>query len=225
MKKEIVIFFLSFFLLSSCSSAQTTSTVEVITVQYTAATQPWLTAISACAGKNVISSELRSADTLDISQTNMTIRIGQTFDQTAPTYQIGTEEILVIGNRQNPVSRLTGEQVLGLFSGQIRNWKDVKGSDTPIQVWVFAPGEDVEQIFEQAGLGGTPVSSNARLATGPDEMIQAIANDVNAIGITTSHWKTEGVAELFTVASVPMLASTPAEPTGTLLQILDCLQK
>ena len=83
----------------------------------------------------------------------------------------------------------------------------------------------MQQVFEQTGLGGTPVASTARLATGPDEMAQAIANDVNAIGVFTSHWNTESMSVLFTGATVPVLASTSSEPQGSLPQILDCLQK
>jgi phosphate transport system substrate-binding protein len=162
---------------------------------------------------------------LDITQADLTIRIGESSNLASSTYQIGTDDVKVIANRQNPIDRLTIEQVRGLFTGQIQNWKDIQGADAPVQVWVFASGEDVQQIFEQTSLGGTPVTSAARLATGPDEMAQAIANDINAVGIFTSHWDTGNASILFSGASVPVLASTSSEPQGALPQILACLQK
>ncbi len=64
-----------------------------------------------------------------------------------------------------------------------------------------------------------------RLATGPGEMVQAIAGDVNAIGFVGDHWKADGVQALFEVASVPVLVSTASAPVGAVLQVIDCLQK
>ena len=158
MKKTFTFFLLSLLLLSGCVPASPTSTPKSITVQYTAAAQPWLAALVGCSGKSVVIPELRSADTLDINHADLTIRIGEPSNLAAPTYQIGTDDILVIANRQNPINRLTIEQVRGLFTGRIQNWKDIQGTDAPVQVWVFASGEDVQQIFEHTSLDGTPVT-------------------------------------------------------------------
>ncbi len=225
MKKTTFYFLLGFLLLSGCGSGTPAATPPTITVQYTAAAQPLLAKLVGCAGRNVVNSELRSADTLDVHQADLAIRYGQTPDLTSPIFQIGTDEIIVIASRQNPVVKLSLQQVRGLFGGQIQNWKDVGGSAAPVQVWVFALGEDVQQIFDKDGMGSSPVTSNARLASGPDEMARSIAQDVNAVGILTKSWNAESVSELFTVAKVPLLASTPSEPQGTVLQILNCLQK
>ena len=225
MKKPFTFLLFTVLLLSSCVPASPTSPPKPITVQYTAAAQPWLSALAVCSGNSVLIPSLRSADYLDINQADLTIRIGETSNLTAPTYQIGTDDILVIANPQNPINQLTIEQVRGLFTGHIQNWKDIQGTDAPVQVWVFASGEDVQQIFEQTSLGGTPVTSAARLATGPEAMAQAIADDINAIGVFTGHWKPGNVSDIFTGASVPVLASTSSEPQGALLQILACLQK
>ncbi len=225
MKTAFPFLLLALLLLSGCTPASPASTPQPITVQYTAAAQPWLAALAGCSGNNVVTTQLRSADMLDITQADLTIRIGESSNTTARTYQIGTDDILVIANPKNPINRLTIEQVRGLFTGQIQNWKNIQGAEAPVQVWVFASGEDVQQIFEQTSLGSTLVTSAARLATGPDEMAQAIANDINAIGIFTSHWDSGNASILFTGASVPVLASTSPEPQGAFPQILVCLQK
>ncbi len=36
----------------------------------------------------------------------------------------------------------------------------------PVQVWVLAAGEDVQQIFQDAAMGGTPVTSLAQAGDG-----------------------------------------------------------
>ncbi|MBI4732462.1 MAG: hypothetical protein HY781_10150 [Chloroflexi bacterium] len=177
-----------------------------------------------CAGENIVSAELRAADYLDLSSTDLALRIGDA-NITSPAYQIDTEEILVIVNPQSPINSLTADEVLGLFTGSIQNWQEVNGDDAKVQVWVFAAGEDVQQIFEQTALGGAPVTSLARLAPDPEEMAQAIAGDVNTVGILTRHWKMGNVSDVYTVDTVPVLALTLSEPNAAIMGILPCLQK
>ena len=225
MKRTFVFLILTCFLLPSCNSPTQTAPTEPITVQYSAAAVPWLTSLYDCAGTNVVSAEQRAADFQDLHTVDLAIRIGQPNILTTPAYQIGDEQLLVIVNPQNPENTLTAEQVRSLFTGQFLNWREVNGSNDPVQVWVYSPGEDVQQIFEQTLLGGSPVTSTARLATGPDEMVQAVANDVNAVGILTRHWEMENVADIFSVATVPVLALTAGEPQGAVQELLACLQK
>jgi ABC-type phosphate transport system substrate-binding protein len=207
------------------ASASPTLSTDSITVQYTAAAIPWLADLQNCAGGTVVMAEQRAADLLDLQTIDLAIRIGQPDALTSPAYQIGSEDILVISNRQNPINTLTADEVRGLFTGSIQTWQEINGSDSPVQVWVFASAEDVQQIFEQTVLGGAMITSNAHLAAGPNEMSQAIANDVNAVGILTRHWKAGNVSEVSMVATAPVLAITAGEPQGVVPGILACLQK
>jgi len=225
MKHSITFLILACCLLPACNSATPTAGAEPITVQYTAAAAPWLADLFECAGANLVTAEQRAANFMDPQSVNMAIRIGPSADITSLAYQISNEELVVILNPQNPINALTAEQVRGLFSGQTLNWREINGSNTPVQVWVFSSGEDVEQLFEQTTLGGSPVTSLARLATSMQEMSQAIASDVNAVGMLPTHWKTENVADVFTIATVPVLALTPAEPQGAVQELIACLQK
>jgi PBP superfamily domain len=229
MKRIFAILILACSLLSSCFSATPNATPtfaqETIAVQYTAAAVPWLAGLYSCAGVNVVIAEQRAADLLDPQAIDLAIRIGQPASLTSPAYQIGSEDILVIVNPQNPIRALDAEQVRGLFDGQVLNWQEFNGSDAPVQVWVFSSGEDVQQIFEQTILDGSQVTSTARLAVGPDEMAQAIAGDVNAIGILTRHWKSGDVLAVTTVATEPVLAITRDKPVGAVQELLACLQE
>ena len=209
----------------ACSPAVPTTVTGSLRVQYTFASQPWLTKLLDCAGNMAIKSELRSAGYLDLNNAELVMRTGKNLQPDLPTFQVGTEDILVIVNPQNPTSRLTADQVRGLFSGQIRNWQKINHSNAPVQVWVFAPGEDVQQIFDQTILEDTPVTSLARQASSPEEMIQAVAKDANAVGILTRGWKAENVNDVYSVATVPVLVLTPSEPQGALAELIACLQK
>ena len=226
MKHIFAFFFLACILLVSCDSAPPTEKPKQLIVQYTAASIPWLASLYNCAGGNVVTAEQREADFLDPQTANMVIRIGQTENPTSFVYQIALDNILVITNSKNPASRLTADQVYGIFSGQIQNWKNINNNDALVQTWVFPAGEDIQKIFDQTALHGSPVSSAAHLANNPDEMLQAIEKDVNAIGIITQHWKTGNITGVYTAASnLPVLAITFSKPQGNLTNILACMQK
>jgi hypothetical protein len=224
MRRSFIILILAIILLTACNPASPGATPETISVEYTAASTPWLADVNKCAGGNVINAEQRSVDFQDPQSFDLTIRIGQPAISSFPAYQIGSEEIIVIMNPQNTVKGLTAEQVKILFTGQKSNWQGAGGSNAGVQVWVYSPGEDVQQIFEAVALGGSPVTSMARLATSPDEMAQAIAGDVNAVGILTRRWKGDNISEAFTTATVPVLALTKSDPLPAIKSLIACLQ-
>ena len=119
-------FLLFAFLVSSvaCSPATPTATPETFRVQYSFATQPWLEKLSGCADGDILATELRPVGFQDPQSTDLVMRIGQPEIITTPAFQFGTEDLIVIVNRQNPINRLSADQVRGLFSGRIVNWKE-----------------------------------------------------------------------------------------------------
>ncbi len=225
MKNLPAFFLLSLLVLTSCGPATPTEPPVGITLQYTAITQPWLAAIYACAGANLIEARLEASDRMDVAGADLTLRVGEFSQPSSFTYEIGVDPLEVIANDKNPLKKLSPDQVEAIFTGRVANWKGLGGPDAPIQVWVFGAGEDVEQLFEQTALGGTPVTSLGGLAVGPDEMADSVAADPNAVGILTGDWKAANVSNLLTVATEPVLIFTPAEPQGTVLEIINCLQK
>lgn len=213
-------------LTTSCIPAAPAATSLPVRVQYSFAAQPWLASLSDCAGNNIMTAELVAANIQDPQSTDLALRLGYPDGLASPAYQIGTDDILVIVNRQNPVTKLTSDQVRGLFTGRIQNWQPINNSNAQVQVWVFPNGEDVQQIFTRTVLGGSSNASTARQANNPDEMAQAVQNDANAIGLTTRHWITKDVSGVFTSASnLPVLVIPRAEPPEFLAQIIACLQK
>jgi ABC-type phosphate transport system, periplasmic component len=218
------VFLLTLMLLTACGLATPAATLQTISVEYTGASIPWLAVVTNCAGGNVVDSQQIAADFQDSQSFDLTIRIGHPENLVSPAFQIGSEEILVIENPQNQVKVLTAEQVKKLFTGQISNWKDLGGSDTSVQVWTFPPGEDIQQVFDKEALGGSPLTSSARLATSPDEMEKAIANDVNAVGVQPRRWKGSNVLDTFTTSTIPVLVLTKADPQMNVQNVIACLQ-
>jgi hypothetical protein len=211
-------------LFSSCSPAAPVALPEPITVQYSAAAQPRLAGLYDCAGEAPVIAEQRAVQYFDPAA-DLAIRLGEAEHSTTPAFEIGVEEIVVAVHTQNPIENLGLTEVRGLFSGRIRNWSQLGGADMPVQVWSYAQGEDMQQLFEAAVMQGAAVTSLARLAASPGEMAQAIANDVNAVGILPRRWMAGNVQAVYVAASAPVLAITSAEPQGAMKDLLACLQE
>lgn len=209
-RNHILLLLISSFLLFSCSPNTPQPTPQAVSVYSTSAAQPWLAEVYACAGTSAVISRLDDPSVADIG-----LRVGEPEFLASPAYQIDVEEILIVTHRQSPVQNLTLEEVRALFAGQ---------GDATVQVWVYAPEEDVQRVFDQAVMVERSVVSSARLAVNPQEMSDTLVNESNAVGILPQHWKAGDVRDVFSVATVPVLAITQSEPHGVLKELIACLQ-
>jgi len=209
-RNDILLFLLSSCLLFSCSTNTTQPTPQPVSVYSTSAAQPWLTELYACAGSSAVVSRVDDPSVADIS-----LRVGEPEFLVAPAYQIDVEEILIVTHRQSPVQNLTLEEARALFAGQ---------GDASVQVWVYAADEDVQRVFDQVIMEERSVVSSARLAVNPQEMSDTLVNQANVVGILPRHWKAGDVREVFSVATVPVLAITQSDPQGAIKELIACLQ-
>jgi hypothetical protein len=209
-KKLSSLFLLSSFLLA-CAPATPDSPPPIVDVYATPAAQPWLTKLFDCAAS--------ASATLNVTPDapDILLRLGEPQGLSTPAFQVDTEEILIVVNRLNPLGNLTLEQARALFAG-------AEQGDASLQVWVYAQGQDVQGVFDQAVMEGRSVASNARLAVTPQQMSDALNSNVNALGILPRHWKMGDTREVLNVASVPVLAITPSEPVGIVRDLSACLQ-
>jgi hypothetical protein len=211
-RNDILLFLLSSFILFSCSTSTPPPTPQVVSVFSSSAAEPWLSGLYDCAASqsNVVLSRVDDVPTADI-----VLQIGEP-TITSFTYQIDTEEILIVTQRQSPVQNLTREETQALFIGL---------GDPSVQVWVYASGEDVQRVFDQFVMEGRGVTSSAMVAVNPQQMSDTLVNQPNTVGILPRHWKAGDVRDVYSVGKVPVLALTNSEPQGVVKELLVCLQK
>lgn len=96
---------------------------------------------------------------------------------------IGRSNIEVFINKANSITSLSKKQLQDIFTGKVRNWKQVGGEDRPIVVvWGIAtPGQN--ELFSRQVLDGKAVTSSAMEVFDYDEIREAIARTPGAIGI------------------------------------------
>ncbi|MBQ6016500.1 MAG: substrate-binding domain-containing protein [Clostridiales bacterium] len=70
--------------------------------------------------------------------------------------EIGKDAFVFIVNSDNPVSDLTVEQIRGIYSGEITNWKELGGPNVPIAAMRRNEGSGSQTALENL-MGDTPI--------------------------------------------------------------------
>lgn len=96
---------------------------------------------------------------------------------------IGKDKIIVIVHKDNPVARLSREQLTGIFTGKLNNWKEVGGNDAPILIVWGSLTQGTNSMFVKNIMGGAKPTSEVINATTAEDIRQNIAVNPEAIGI------------------------------------------
>ncbi len=201
----------SLVLLAACSRATPTPALNRVRLYATPSTQAWLDEAFVCAEQAGAVIERVS----DPVQADVMLRIGEPPLLASPAYQIDTEEVWIVAARQSSLQNLTLEEARRLFAGR---------GDPSIQIWAYAADEDVQRVFDQVVMSGRGVPPSARLAAGPQHMLEEISRRPEAVGILPRRWASGEVRALYVIPAVPVLALTRSEPQGALQALLSCLQ-
>ena len=97
-------------------------------------------------------------------------------------FPVARDGVGIILHKDNPVQSLTDEQVIAIYTGNITNWKDVGGKNTPITVVNKAEGRSTLEVFlHYFKLKNADVK--AQVVIGDNEQgVKTVAGNRNAIG-------------------------------------------
>jgi phosphate transport system substrate-binding protein len=95
---------------------------------------------------------------------------------------LAKDGIGMIVNTANPVKSLTREQVIAIYSGKLKNWKDVGGPNLPITVISKAEGRSTLEVFSQYfGLSYRAIRAHVIIGDNQQE-IMTVSSNKGAIG-------------------------------------------
>jgi phosphate transport system substrate-binding protein len=95
---------------------------------------------------------------------------------------IAKDAIAIIVNPNNPVQDLTLEQIWQVFSGKIRNWKDLGGPFHPIVLVTREEGSGTRESFQKFVMGKEDISLEALVQDSNGAVRQVVASNHHAIG-------------------------------------------
>lgn len=100
-------------------------------------------------------------------------------------YIIGTYSVAVIANAANPVSNLTTDQLRDIFTGAIKNWKDVGGIDAPIHLHIRDPISGTYLGFQELAMAKKPYALGVKTHTNYADIARAVGNDPDSVGYSS----------------------------------------
>ena len=104
------------------------------------------------------------------------------FGKRPTEYKVALDGLSVYVGADNPVKELSIDQLEDIFTGKIRNWKDVGGSDAPITVYSRENSSGTYEFFKEHVLKGKDFAASAQTMPGTAALLQAVAKDKSGIG-------------------------------------------
>ncbi|HUS34105.1 MAG TPA: PstS family phosphate ABC transporter substrate-binding protein [Verrucomicrobiae bacterium] len=104
------------------------------------------------------------------------------FGKRPTEYKVALDGLSVYLNESNPIAELTIDQLGGIFTGRIKNWKEVGGNDAPIVIYSRENSSGTYEFFKENVLKGTDFASSAQTMQGTSVLLQAVAKEKNGIG-------------------------------------------
>lgn len=137
-------------------------------------------------GSGVGFSALMSGTT-DIAQSSRAIKMdeklkmqdaGKAFKEVIVAY----DALAVIVHSSNKVNELTREQLEGIFTGKITNWKEVGGADLKIIVYSRETSSGTYEFFREHVLNKKNFAPSALLMAATGAIVQSVSQTPGAIG-------------------------------------------
>jgi hypothetical protein len=197
-------------ILAACAADPGPPTAQpIVTVWASPSASPWFAKLFECAAARGIALDVSPQDP------QIELRLGEPAPTSGPAYEVGQEQVMVVAGRASALPQLSSGEARALFAGR---------GDPAVQIWVFSSGMDVQQAFDRLVMDGAPVSSFARLALDPQQMVEEMKADPNAAGILPRSWMTEDLRSLQDAGSVPVLAATRRDAREQVLELIACMQ-
>ncbi|MBJ6750589.1 substrate-binding domain-containing protein [Geomonas anaerohicana] len=136
--------------------------------------------------------------------------------------QVGDNELVVIANRASEVTRLSKEQLKGIFTGKISNWKEVGGKDMAVTVVWGKETEGQNVQFTRIALDGEPVTAARHSATTYRNIAETVAALPGSIGVTSHEMTTAATRSIDTITiASPIYAITRGNPSPKVQSVID----
>ena len=128
---------------------------------------------------------------------------------------IGVDALVFLTGEENPVDNLTQQQAVGIYTGEITNWKEVGGADAEIIAYQRNKTAGSQVMMENVVMDGEPMM-DAPMEYRPSEMgelvdeVASYRNSASAIGYSVYYY----VTEMYLREGVKLLAIDGVAPSN-----------
>jgi len=104
------------------------------------------------------------------------------FGKRPTEYKVALDGLSVYVNEANPVRALSISQLECIFTGKVKNWKELGGNDVPITVYSRENSSGTYEFFKEHVLKGQDYLSSAQTMPGTAAVLQGVSKDPGSIG-------------------------------------------
>ena len=109
-------------------------------------------------------------------------KLKQRFATLGVEVKVAKDGLAVYINANNPVHDLTLEQLKGIYTGKLTNWKQVGGSDAKIILYGRENSSGTYVYFKDNVMDGADYAASTQTMPGTAAVVNAVVKDKNGIG-------------------------------------------
>jgi len=132
--------------------------------------------------KSLIKGEIEIATASRTLQAEEVKQLADHYGSIGISFTIARDALSIYVNPANPVKNFTTEQLKGIFTGSITNWKELGGEDKPVTVIIRSPNSGTYLYFKEHILGDDAYLSNATVLNTTESIVEEISSSKTAIG-------------------------------------------
>ena len=127
-------------------------------------------------------------NTTDIADASRPIKAAEraacikSFGKQPREYKVALDGLSVYVHDGNPLQELSIDQLEKIFTGKVRNWKEIGGNDMPITIYSRENSSGTYEFFKEHILKGQDFASSAQTMPGTAALLQAVSKDPKGIG-------------------------------------------
>ncbi|HXA02242.1 MAG TPA: phosphate ABC transporter substrate-binding protein [Cytophagaceae bacterium] len=123
----------------------------------------------------------------DIAMSSRSLKLGEKLYFQEDHFQyhekiIAYDALAVICNNKNILNELTIEQIRQIYTGKIKNWKEIGGEDLPVILYSREPSSGTYDFFNEFVLNNERLDSNVIKVPNTEELSKKINQNKGAIG-------------------------------------------
>ncbi|MES2594381.1 MAG: PstS family phosphate ABC transporter substrate-binding protein [Verrucomicrobiota bacterium] len=157
---------------------------------------------------------------------------------TLTEFEIAWDMIVIVVNKNNPVSDLSKKQVLQIFAGDITDWSEVGGTPGPISLYTRNTSSGTYRDFIGLAMKGREYGKNSQKMAGNEQIASEVGSNANGVGYVGLAYAASKGTKVVTIGGVtpsvatvkdypysrPTYLYSNGEPAGTTKEFIDfCL--
>lgn len=123
-------------------------------------------------------------------------QIRQKFGTEVVEIPVARDAIAVYVHKDNPIESVSVEQLNGIYSGTIKNWKELGGPNAAIILYGRENSSGTYEYFKEHVLAGSDFPSNTQTLQGTAAIVSAVGKDTKGIGYGGAAYTVTGVKQL-----------------------------